>query len=124
MKKSIDLTKLTVDELVDRFGEICWAQSLAIEKAKTKKFTALYWQMDAVDKELRARGPEARRALMRLYDHPSMQVQLMAARLTLGVAPVEARAKLQEIADSKWPPQAWEATATVYALDHGDPVPT
>jgi len=70
------------------------------------KFNRLYRQMDATEKELRRRGREARLALLRLYDHPNMQVRLNAAKRTLGIAPDAARRVLQAISDSKWQPQA------------------
>jgi hypothetical protein len=55
------------------------------------KFNRLFDQMHAVDIELRARGLAARLALLRLFDHPNMQVRLQAAKWSLGVAPDAAR---------------------------------
>jgi len=75
--------------------------------------------MDATEKEIRTRGREARLALLRLYDHPNMQVRLDAAKRTLGVAPVEARKAIQAIYDSKWYPQAGDAGMTLVNLDNG-----
>jgi hypothetical protein len=83
------------------------------------KFNSLYRQMDATEKELRGRGREARLALLRLYDHPNMQVRLNAAKRTLGVAPEAARKVIQEIYDSKWYPQAGDAGMTLSNLDRG-----
>jgi hypothetical protein len=105
-----DLKSLTVDELVDRFAEIGVAQDTALwdalGKSKNPKFNRLYWEMDAVDKELRARGRDARLALLRLYNHKNIQVRLKAAMRTLGVAPVEARKLIEQISASKIYPQA------------------
>ncbi|MET0705817.1 MAG: DUF2019 domain-containing protein, partial [Tardiphaga sp.] len=42
-----------------------------------------------------------------------------AAKLTLAVAPVEARAQLQAIADSKWFPQAGDAGMSLWNLERG-----
>ena len=85
--RQINLKAMTVDQLVDRFAEIGIAQDTAELMGENSKFNKLYGQMKDVDTELRARGEEARRALLRLYSHPNMQVRLQAAKKTLGVAP-------------------------------------
>jgi hypothetical protein len=70
---------LTVDQLVDRFAEIGVAQDQALLYDEHKKFNRLYSEMNEVDKELRRRGPEARLAVLRLYNHANMQVRVKAA---------------------------------------------
>jgi Domain of unknown function (DUF2019) len=75
--------------------------------------------MKDVDTELRARGEDARRALLRLYSHPNMQVRLQAAKKTLGVAPEATRHVIEEIKKSQWFPQALEAGMTLRNLDSG-----
>jgi hypothetical protein len=117
--KKIELSEMSVSDLVDRFAEIGCAQDKAIEQDDNARFNKLYKQMDAVDQELRARGREARLALIRLYDYPNMQVRLKAAIRTLGVAPEPARRLIQAIADSGWPPQALDAGMTIANLDNG-----
>lgn len=121
--KSKNLTEMTVDELVERFAEIGLAQYRALDEDDIKKYRKLYKQMDEVDHELRARGSDARLALMRLYSHPNMQVRLKAAVRTLGVAPGAARQVIQAIADSKWPPQYLDAGMILCGLDDGTFVP-
>jgi hypothetical protein len=76
--------------------------------------------MTAVDEELRARGREARLALLTLYDHPNMQVRVKAAIKTLGVAPEAARKVLEAIRASKWQPQAMDAGMILRGLDDGE----
>lgn len=117
--KLTELSKMSVDNLVDRFTEIALAQDKAIEEDNNAQFRRLYAQMQLVDQELRSRGREARLALMRLYDYPNMQVRLKAATYTLGVAPEAARRLIQAIADSQWPPQALEAGMRIFNLDNG-----
>jgi hypothetical protein len=134
-----DLKAMSVDELVDLFAEIGVAQGQASEEgilppeepsvqpiieAAKKKFDKLYGEMEAVDQELRVRGLDARLALTRLYDHPDMQVTLQAARYTLGVAPEVARQVIQWVANSKWPPQYFDARMTLVNLDNGVFKPT
>jgi hypothetical protein len=75
--------------------------------------------MRAVDIELRARGLAARRALLRLFDHPNMQVRLQAAKWSLGVAPEAARQVIEEIKKSQWFPYALDAGMTLRNLASG-----
>jgi Domain of unknown function (DUF2019) len=100
--RQINLKAMTVDELVDRFAEIGIAQDTAELMGEISKFNKLYRQMKDVDTELRARGEDARRALLRLYSHPNMQVRLQAAKKTLGVAPEAARQLIETISESNW----------------------
>ncbi len=118
MKRS-ELSKMSVNELVEHFAEIGLAQDRAIEQDNNRGYRKLYAQMEAVDQELRSRGGEARLALIRLYDYPNMQVRLQAATYTLGVALEPARRLIQQIADSGWPPQALDAGMTIVNLDNG-----
>lgn len=121
--KPKNLDEMTVDELIERFAEIGVAQYKALDDDDYAKFNRLYRQMDEVDRELRARGPEARLALLKLYTYPNMQVRLKAATRTLGVALGPARQVLQAIRDSKWPPQYLDAGMLLMSLDDGTFVP-
>lgn len=105
--------------LIDRFAEACVAQDRALVYSKIAVFNKAYWEMKAVDLELRERGRDARLALCKLYDHPNMQVRLQAATLTLAVAPVEARQVINAIARSGRMPQAADARGTLRELDAG-----
>jgi hypothetical protein len=117
--KLAKLEQMTTDQLVTRFAEIGIAQDQAELMGEIGKFNSLYRQMDATEKELRRRGQAARLALLRLYEHPNMQVRLNAAKRTLGVAPESARKVIQAIYDSKWYPQAGDAGMTLSNLDRG-----
>jgi UTP-glucose-1-phosphate uridylyltransferase len=117
--KKITLADITVDQLVDRFAEIGIAQYPAVMGGATREFKRLFDQMNAVDTEFRARGQDARLALLRLYDRPNIQVRLKAAKRTLGVALEAARNVVQAIYDSEWYPQAGEAGMTLSNLDSG-----
>ncbi|MGB6174905.1 MAG: DUF2019 domain-containing protein [Methylocella sp.] len=117
--KPVGLEKLTVDQLVERFAEIGIAQDTAELMGEIGKFNKLYREMKEVDTELRARGEGARRALLRLYSRPNMQVRLQAAKKTLAVAPDAARRVIEEIKKSQWFFQAGEAGMTPRNLDSG-----
>ncbi|MGH6812855.1 MAG: DUF2019 domain-containing protein, partial [Methylocella sp.] len=105
MKRS-KLEYLTVDQLVARFAEIGIAQDQAELMGEIGKVNRLFGQMNEVDQELRRRGLEARLALLRLFNHPNMQVRLQAAKWSLGVAPEAARKVIESISESNWFPQA------------------
>lgn len=117
MKRTLD--ELTVDQLVDRFAEIGVAQDQALLYDEHKKFRRLYSEMNDVDQELRRRGLGARLALLRLYDHPNMQVRVKAAIRTLAVAPDAARRALQEIKETHFYPQAADASMFLRDFDNG-----
>ena len=85
------------------------SQDEAILGGQITKYKRLYGLMENVLNELRQRDGDQRRALLRLFDYPNIQVRLAAAKNTLAVAPVEARQQIQTIADSRWYPQAGDA---------------
>jgi hypothetical protein len=116
---SAKLENMTIDQLVERFAEIGIAQDEALLYDEYSKFNRLYDQMDAVDRALRSRGPDARLALLRLYNHPNMQVRLQAAKWTLGIAPDAARKLLLWISESNWHPQAGDAGMCLSNLEEG-----
>jgi hypothetical protein len=117
--RQADLKSITVDQLVDRFAEIGIAQDQALLYDEYKRFNRLFNQMNDVDQELRRRGLQARLALLRLFDHPNMQVRLQAAKWSLGVAPEAARQVIESISESNWFPQAGDAGMTLSNLDSG-----
>jgi hypothetical protein len=123
--KRIDLTALTIEQLFERFAEIGVAQDHALLDGRIAQYNnRLYPQMEAVDTELRARGPGARLALMPLYKHPNVQVRLAVPIRTLGLAPDEAKAQLETISRLKWLPQGPDAGMCRSILDSGVFKPT
>lgn len=120
MRKKDDLSTLTVEQLVKRFIAIALIMGDALEDDdKLPIYNREYAKIVDIGDELKARGPEARRALVPLYQHHDPQVRLMAAQFSYGVAPEAARRCLEEIADSKMPPQYLHAGMSIAALDNG-----
>ncbi len=125
------LSALSTHQLVNRFAEIGIAQEKAIddltvqlwdsqgENQDTTEINRLFADMKAIDEELRVRGRDARLMLMTLFDHKNIQVRLSAAKLTLGVAPLEARKVIEDISQSNLFPQAGDAGMTLDNLDSG-----
>jgi Domain of unknown function (DUF2019) len=110
---------MTAEQLVERFAAIALDQHEAIATYNNAKFNRRFLQMDAVERELKARSGDQRRALLPLYDHPNAQVRLMAAKATLAVAPEAARSLLRAIADSGSNPQAGDAGMSLVNLELG-----
>jgi hypothetical protein len=118
------LADMSNEALVHRFTEICVEQDKAELEDKISKFNKLFKQQLEIEAELRNRGLEARLNLLKLYEHPNMQVKLQAAKATLAVAPKEARRMIESIAESPWMPQAGDAGMCLWALDEGISKPT
>jgi hypothetical protein len=112
-------TEISTEDLVAHFAEIACEQDQALLGGEIAKFNRLFDRMMEVTTELKRRPGDQRRALIELYDYPNMQVRLKAAKHTLAVAPIEARAQLQAIADSNWMPQAGDAGMSLWNLDRG-----
>src|SRR5947209_1112841 len=117
--KLIELEEMSSKDLVDRFVKIVVAQDQALLAGEHSKFNRLFRQMMDVANELKSREGDQRRLLLQLFGFPNMQVRLQAAKLTLAVAPGEARRLLQTIADSSWMPQAGDAGMSLSNLDRG-----
>ena len=121
--KRKNLQTATVDQLVELFTSIAIEQDSAMLADDNAKFTKLYWEMDAIELELKSRHGDQRRAVLRLYKRPHMQGRLNAAIATLALASEAARKMLKEIAESGEQPQAGDAGMTLRALDDGVFVP-
>ena len=100
-------------------GQPRLAKNEALETDQDARYKRLYWKLDAVQQELRARAGDQRRALAELYDHPNPQVRLDAAMATLVVLPDRARAAPRMIIDRDEFPQAADAGFTLDDLDEG-----
>lgn len=121
--KSTSLHTMKTSELIERFASIGVEQDKALRLDDLAKYSRLCLQMKAVDEELRSRSGDQRKSLLTLYDHPNVQVRLMAAKLTLAVAPDAARQLLRYIHDWETQPQAGDAGMCLWTLDEGIFVP-
>lgn len=120
---SPDIAAVTANELVERFAAIGVEQDKAWRADDFRKCKLLSVQMKAIDDELQKRPGDQRRSLMTLYDHPNFQVRLMAAKLTLAVAPEAARRVLESIRERHHQPQSGDAGICLAMLDRGEFVP-
>lgn len=115
---------MSVDELVAQFADLGMRQYRAELEGDATAFNRLFDRLCVVRDELKSRDGDQRTALLRLYEHPNMQVRLNAAKSTLAVAPKAAREALETIAASHHFPQAGDAGMTLFALDDGIFEPT
>ena len=118
------LAKLSAAELTALFEKLCIAQYDALERDEIAAFNRRYDKIQAVQDELKSRPGDQRRVLMKLFGHSNMQVRLTAAHATLTIDYLAARRELQTIADSKWYPQAADASMALDSLDSGFYKPT
>jgi hypothetical protein len=122
--KKVDLSGVSDNDLVRLFAENTREQDKALLVGQTAKYNRLFDRMKDIHDELKRRPGDQRRMLIQLYKFPNMHVRLQAAKLTLAVAPLEARSQLQAIVDSKWFPQAGDAGMCLHNLDTGFYKPT
>lgn len=117
--KRFDLQTMTVVELVERFTALGVGQFEAELSSNIPKNNRLLLQMRDVTEELKRRPGDQRSALLPLFDHTNIQVRLMAARLTIAIAPAAARQVLQDIIESRRQPQALDAGMALRNIDTG-----
>jgi hypothetical protein len=95
---------MSIDQLLGVFEDACLAQD---ETLFFPEDTKIYNEKTAVLmdilQELKARGPEARRSLLRLLSHENAQVRVQAATFVYPVAREEARKCLEDLASAKLP---------------------
>lgn len=121
-RNNIDPRAMSLDALLQRFEEICLvADEVRTDPFEdgTQKYNECYDALEVVHQELKARGPDARRALMRFYNHYNYEVRLKAAKLTYRIAPEAARRCLEALEAQTLLPQALDAGMTLYAIYNG-----
>ncbi|MDU0344007.1 DUF2019 domain-containing protein [Bosea rubneri] len=118
------LKPLSTSELKLLFEQLCIEQYNALERDEIAAFNRRYDRIQAIQDELKSRPGDQRRVLMELFGHRNMQVRLTAAHATLALDTLAARRELRAIADSKWYPQAANASMALDSLDSGFYKPT
>jgi hypothetical protein len=115
---------MSTDDLVERFAASALREFEAELESDIAKQNKCVEQQMAISAELKARAGDQRAALLKLYDHPNVQVRLNAARLTLAVAPAAAREVIRAVKDSRQYPQAMDAGMCLWTLEQGIFKPT
>ncbi|MFE8595359.1 DUF2019 domain-containing protein [Archangium violaceum] len=97
MKKA-QWKNLSTERLVEEFGVLSAGHGRDIETAKPKAANRKYDVLVAIRRELRERGPEAQRQLLKLMDSPAPGTRYWVASYVLEFAPSEAELVLAELA--------------------------
>jgi hypothetical protein len=118
------LCRMPVAALVERFAALAARQDEARFNDRIAEGNCLFWQLEGVEEELKAREGDQRSTLLSLYGHPNPQVRLRAVHATLAVAPEAGRDALLALADSEVYPQARDARSALASLDEGRYKPT
>ena len=113
------LKDLSLDQLVKRFVDLALEEDRGLLQGDITRVNKLGEALHAISTEMKSREGDQRRALLRLYDHPNIEVRLTAAKASLAVAPEMARRVIQAIADSGEYPQAAYAGMALSSLDRG-----
>jgi hypothetical protein len=111
-RAAINLRAMSLDELMERFEEICLVEYEAgfdLSDEGTLKINECRSSLWAVNAELKARGRDARLKLTQFFNHYSHEVRLMAAELSYEVAPAPARRCLEELTKMQLPDISLEA---------------
>lgn len=93
------LASLSERALKGRFLDLAISQHRAVAELDSKRANEIYALMEQVSQELKARPGDQRRELIDLLSHPNAWVRFKAAVHTLGIAPVQARAVLEEVSN-------------------------
>jgi hypothetical protein len=118
------LNHFSENEIVKLYANLCIDQSIAMDREEQKRVNYLFWQIHALENELKSRLGDRRHVLKKLYTHPNIQVRLTAARATLAADYASARHEIEAVARSKIYPQAGDAGMTIENLDSGFYKPT
>jgi hypothetical protein len=117
--KTPQLRNVPLRKLYERFIFASVDQHKSLVAGDHTSYNRLFEEVVAIEKELKRRGEDERRALVSLFSDPSAQVRLNAAIATLALEPEAARQALQLISDRNEYPQAPYARDMLWALDKG-----
>src|SRR5262249_25383433 len=106
--------ELTTDELVEQFIRLAQQMGMAVLDSENRRFNRMFPRMQAIDRELRARGRQARMSLSPLLDNKNRFVRYYAAKYLLGLVPDRARRVIEEIAEFKYDALCLDAGMTLH----------
>ncbi|MFL5358513.1 DUF2019 domain-containing protein [Archangium sp.] len=97
MKKA-QLKKLSTEELVEKTRSLSAERARAIKDCRPRDGNRMFDILVAIERELRARGVEAQRQLLKLLDDPNPATRCWVAASVLEFAPAEGERVLTELA--------------------------
>ncbi|MFE8595937.1 DUF2019 domain-containing protein [Archangium violaceum] len=98
MKKA-QIKKLPTEELVEKIRILSAERWPAIHAGKPREANRMYDLLVAIEKELKARGIEAQRQMLKLLDDPDPGTRCWAAGSVLEFAPADGERVLTDIAE-------------------------
>jgi hypothetical protein len=93
----------SLDDLLNKFEKSCLIQYDTHLRNDYETYNKEFQILVDIKNELQSRGPQARRALVRLLSNENKQVRLQAAKFAYPVAKEEAKMCLQNIAADPFP---------------------
>lgn len=111
------LSEMDTTDLLEHYVELSVRQSAAADLVETSLVNRLGDQIYKIGNELKRRPDDRGRALMTLFEHPSMDVRFNAATSLMSVFPIEARRQIEKIAVSKSYPVAGRAGMYLSMID-------
>lgn len=108
---------MPIDGLLKCFEEACLEQYDTYIDDDISKRNADFWILVSINDELKVRGVQERKSLLRLLSHENPQVRLQAAKFVYSAAPEEAKACLEDIRLAKLPDQSLDAGMTLRGLE-------
>jgi hypothetical protein len=110
--------------LISEFRGHALEQEAALLESNTARYNRLYKKIKSIDSELRARGPEARKALLVLLDDPNLRVRYEAAARCVAIDRARAVSTLKQIVASRQMPEEGWAGMALWYLETGIFKPT
>jgi len=129
MSKSNDLANLSNEQLIDAYIDLSRQQGVATRKEDIRKYNRLFDKVAAIERELRKRGDDVRKALLipllklssgeSRIDYEAAQRRYNAAMELMAVAPDPAKATLEELAESALQDYVVRAGMALLNLERG-----
>jgi len=119
MKKRINLSTISEEDLVDRFIISAQNMGMAVLDSEVREANRMYHHLRAIDLELRSRGKDERLKLEPLLNHKNRFVKYYAAQKLLGLLPDRARAILEWNHKYGFDALAGDAGMMLHHLDTG-----
>jgi hypothetical protein len=117
MKKT-DVKKLPTEQLIEKTRTLSAGRWRAIHAGKPKDGNRMFDLLVAIHRELRSRGLDAQRHLLRLLDDPDLGTRCWAATAVLEFSPGEGERVLADLAkhaeglvgfSAEWALEEWKA---------------
>jgi hypothetical protein len=115
-----ELSKLSDEELIERFSGAAKEMGAAVLDSAVGKANARFQTMWDIDQILRSRGPSSRLKLLPLLDEADRFIRYYTAKKLLGLVPDRARTEIERNAKYGFDAIAGDANGLLRAFDSGE----